>query len=166
VEPVGLVRLGWAFVALWNTGGRPLAVERAGFQYLAVVKGAEELRVMRAMVVFDAPIEAAVDGPTYKLYTPLGPMLAAGINPFDLVEAVAITTGGREWLSPPQPLIKLIPPVASAERFREGLENLRDSSEAPPVVGNELALHVEQPYLMDEPVDGGRSSRGGEPSTS
>lgn len=153
VEPVGLIRLGWACIAFWNTGGRPLAIERAGFQYLAIDKQSGQLRVMRAMLQIKSPIEAAVDGPTHKLYTPLGPMLASGISPVDVVEALCITTGGREWLSPPQPLIASIPPVGSAERFNEGLEQLRSSSEAPPVVGNEISLAIEEPYLVDTPPD-------------
>jgi len=78
-------------------------------------------------------------------------MLAAGIHPFDLVEGIAITTGGREWLSPPQPLIKSVPPVSTAQQLSEGLKQLRDSAEAPPVVGNEVGLHREDPYLLDEP---------------
>jgi hypothetical protein len=153
VEPVGLVQLGWACVAFWNTGGRPLAVERAGFQYLALQKDTGEPCVMRAMINIGTPIEAAVDGPTKKVYTPLGPMLAAGIHPFDLVEAIAITTGGREWCSPPQPLMKSVPSVSTAKQLSQGLEQLRESAEQPPVVGSEVGLHREDPYLLDEPPD-------------
>jgi len=153
VEPVGFIRLGWACVAFWNTGGRSLSVERVGFQFLAIDKSSGEPRVMRAMLQLDRPIEAAVDGATHKVYTPLGPMLVAGISPFDYVEALAITTGGREWVGPPQPLIASIPPVASVEVFKEGLEALRGSSESPPIVGDEISLRVEEPYLVDSPPD-------------
>lgn len=110
---------------------------------------------MRAMIQMDASVEATVDGPTHKLYTPLGSMLAAGIHPFDLVEAVAITTGGREWFSPPQPLIASIPSIASPEQFKEGLEQLRNSAEAPPVLENEILLPSEEPFLLDQPPSEG-----------
>ena len=151
VDPVGVVLNGWACVAFWNTGGRPLAVERVGFQYLAVVKGTEDLRVMRAMIHMDTPLESAVDGPSQKVYTPLGPMLATGINPFDIVEAIAITTGGREWISPPNPLIQSIPSHVSGEQLEDGLDRLRQEVDAPPVTGNEVGLLEGRPVLADGP---------------
>jgi hypothetical protein len=151
VEPIGSILNGWAVVALWNTGGRDLAVERAGFQYLAVEKDTENLRVMRAMIHIGTARETLVDGPTHKIYTPLGPMLASGIDPFDIIEAVVVTTGGREWLSPPQPLIQSMPPNVAPDLFRAGLKELRDKAEAPPVLGNEVGLLEEEPYLIDGP---------------
>lgn len=152
VEPVGEIRSAWAIVAFWNQGGRPLAIERVGFQYLALDKASGEPRVMRAMIYLDTPVEAAVDGPTGKIYTPLGPMLAAGIHPLGPLEGVAITTGGREWLSPPQPLIKSLPPVSSADQLSRGLEYLRNSADRPPTVGNEVGLLRDEPFLPDEPL--------------
>lgn len=151
VEPVGAIVAGWACVAFWNIGGRSLAVERAGFQYLAFEKGTEELRMRRAMIYMPTPVEATVDGPTHKLYTPLGPMLAAGISPFGTIEALAITTGGKEWLSPPQPLLQSIPPVGPPELLQTGLERLREEAEAPPLVGYEIGLKEEKPFLVDLP---------------
>jgi hypothetical protein len=151
VEPIGSILNGWAVVAFWNTGGRDLAVERAGFQYLAIEKGTENVRVMRAMIHIEAAREAEVDGPTRKIYTPLGPMLASGINPFDLVEAVVITTGGREWFSPPQPLIHSVPPDVSPELLHAGLERLRDEAESPPVLGGEVGLLEGEPFLIGGP---------------
>jgi hypothetical protein len=151
VEPAGEVLLGWACVAFWNTGGRPLAVERAGFQFSVHDEASGETKVIRAMIHIGTPIEAAVDGPTRKIYTPLGPMLAAGISPFDLVQAVAVTAGGREWLSPPNPLIQSIPPIVSPELLAKGLERLRDLAESPPRLGSEIGLLPEEPYLIDAP---------------
>jgi hypothetical protein len=150
VEPVGALLQGWAAVAAWNTGGRSLAIERVGFQYLAVVRGTEEVRVMRAMIHMERPVTAAVDGPTQKIYTPLGPMLAGGINPFDMVEALVVTTGGREWFSPAQPLIQSVPTLVGPDLFKTGLEQLRNEAEAPPQAGDELALLQEDPFLPDE----------------
>lgn len=149
VTPVGAIVNGWACVALWNKGGRPLAVERAGFRYLASVKGTDEIQEMRAAILLEGPTEAAVDGPTKKLYTPLGPLLAAGVNPFDALEAFATTTGGKEWFSPLQPLIQSIPPVMSVDLLRDGLQRLRDDAEKPPVVGNEIGLKEEHPFLPE-----------------
>lgn len=153
VEPVGTIIHGWACVALWNKGGRSLAVERAGFRYMARVKGTDEIQEMRAAILLEEPIEMTVDGPTRKVYTPLGPLLATGVNPFDILEAFAITVGGREWFSPPQPLIQSIPPVMSADLLRDGLQRLRDDAEKPPVVGNEVGLKEEQPLLPESIPD-------------
>lgn len=151
VEPVGAITHGWACVAFWNTGGRSLAVERAGFQYLAIEKGTDKLLTRRAMIYMETPREAAVDGPTFKLYTPLGPMLAAGISLFGEVEALAITTGGREWMSPPQPLLQSMPPMVTHDLLKTGLERLRDDGEAPPLIGREIGLKEETPFLVDIP---------------
>ncbi len=154
VEPVGSISHAWACVMFWNTGGRSLAVERVGFQYLAVERETADLRVMRAMILVDAPIEAAVDGPSRKVYTPLGPMLAAGINPFDVLEGVAITTGGREWISPPSPLIQSIPSSVSHDQLGNGLNRLRNEAETPPATGNEIGLLEEEPFLVGESWQG------------
>lgn len=105
---------------------------------------------MRAAILIEDPIELAVDGPSRKLYTPLGPLLAAGFHPAGFVEAVAITTGGREWFSPSQPLIQSVPSVMTPALLREGLQQLKDEAEKPPVVEDEIALHAERPFLPDE----------------
>jgi hypothetical protein len=149
VDPVGDILLGWACIAFWNSGGHDLSVERAGFQYLVQAPGEPEPHTTRAMIHLDSPLESRVDGPTQKIYTPLGPMLAAGVNPFAVLEAFVVTTGGREWFAPPQPLIQSVPPVSSADQLRTGLERIRDAADIPPMVGRELALAREKPQLID-----------------
>lgn len=149
IEPEGEILMGWACVAFWNAGGRDLSIEQVGFRYRAVTEGGDE-RPMRAKILLDEPLKAAVDGPTQKVYTPLGPMLAAGISLFLPLEAFATTTGGHEWLSPPQPLVQSMPPVSSTEQVQRGLERLREEAQPPPLVGNEIGLAREKPRLIDE----------------
>lgn len=155
VEPVGEITHGWACIAFWNKGGRALAVERADFTFS---RGEEahrgsiiELRQIRAKIILDAPIELPVDSPTRKIYTPLAPMLAAGIDPFSMIRAILTTTGGKEWLSPLLPLIQSVPPNVSRGQLSKGLEELKARAEVPPRVGNEIALSSEAPFLPDPP---------------
>jgi hypothetical protein len=154
VEPVGEIQSAFAAVTFWNTGGRELAVERIGFRFTVTVAGDGATRQMRAEIMLEAAIEAKVDGPSHKIYTPLGPMLAAGINPFALVEPFAVTTGEREWSAPPQPLIHSLPPMTSNEQLGKGLARLRDEAEPPPIVGEQIALKQELPVLPGEDVEG------------
>lgn len=137
----------------WNKGGRALAIERADFVFSTneqVLRGAVvELRQLRAKIVLGAPIELPVDSPTQKVYTPLGPMLAAGIDPFSMIRAVLTTTGGKEWLSPALPLIQSVPPNVTPEQLSAGLEGLKSHAEVPPRVGGEIALSLEEPFLPD-----------------
>jgi hypothetical protein len=153
IDPVGEITHGWACIASWNKGGRPLAIERAEFQVrvgaTAVRDGAVEPRQVRAQILLGSPIEMAVDSPTQKIYTPLGPMLAAGINPFSPIHAVVTTTGGRKWLSPAIPLIQSIPPNISPAQLKAGLERLRMNTDRPPVLGDEIALKREEPFLPE-----------------
>jgi len=150
VEPVGALLGGWAAVVVWNTGGRSLAIERAGFRYLALGRETNEPHIMRAIIHMENPVTAAVDGPSQKVYTPLGPMMASGINPFDMVEAFVITTGGKEWFSPAQPLIRAVPPIVGPELLKKGLAQLRDEADPPPKMEDEIALLQEDPFLLNE----------------
>ena len=109
---------------------------------------------MRAEILLKAAIEAKVDGPSHKIYTPLGPMLAAGINPFAPVEAFAVTSGEREWSAPAQPLIYALPPMTDNAQLGKGLARLRDVAEPPPIVGEQIALKQELPVLPGEDVEG------------
>jgi hypothetical protein len=165
------VRLAWAAVGVYNGGGRPLAVEHVGFRYgvryvgrlphevrekveaAAAETGKEPTVVMehRAEISLNDPIPLPVDGPSHKIYTPLGPVLAAGINPFVPLQAFAITTGGREWLSPAQPLVQTPPPAMTMERVADGLRRLAESSEPPPESGGLVWLTREEPHLIEEP---------------
>lgn len=89
-EPVGELTGAFASVQFWNTGGRPLAVERVGFRFLAEAPDGS-LQKRRAEILLEAPVEAQVDGPSHTIYTPLGPMMAGGISPFGELEAFALT---------------------------------------------------------------------------
>jgi hypothetical protein len=151
-EPVGEIQSAFASIQFWNSGGRALAVERVGFRFTAAAPDGE-LREMRAEILLDGAIEAKVDGPSHKIYTPLGPMLAAGISPVGAVEAFALTTGGRCWSAPAQPLIRSLPPVMTNEQLGEGLARLREEAEPPPIVGAQIALHQELPLLPGEGVE-------------
>lgn len=151
LEPdLGHVLAGYACVGFWNTGGRSLAVERVGFRFY-VDEPAPGRPIERvAYIHMDQPIEAKVDGPSHQVYTPLGPMLAAGIDPFDLLEAFAITTGGKEWAAPMQPLIFSLPPGLSAEEFSNDLVGLREAADRPPMVGNQVPLKPAEPVLPED----------------
>jgi hypothetical protein len=150
-EPVGTVTGAFASVQFWNIGGRALAVERVGFHFLAEAPDGS-LRKRRAEILLEAPIEARVDGPSHTVYTPLGPMMSAGISPFGEVEAFAATAGGRSWSAPLQPLIHTLPPLVTDEQLGEGLTRLREEADPPPVVGEQIALHQVLPVLPEEGV--------------
>lgn len=156
LEPdLGHVLAAFACIDFWNTGGRSLAVERVGFRFYvdAPAPGQPIMRV--ASIQLGKPIEASVDGPSHQIFTPLGPMLAAGIEPFDLLEAFAVTTGGKEWSAPMQPLVFSLPPGLSAEEFSNDLVRLRDEADRPPMVGDQIPLKPAEPVLPDEEVAGG-----------
>jgi hypothetical protein len=164
------VRLAWAAVGVYNGGGRALAVEHVGFRYgvryvrelpdeireqveaTAAETGNEPAVVMehRAEISLTEPIPLPVDGPSHKIYTPLGPMLAVGINPFVPLQAFAITTGGREWFSPPQALVQAPPPGVTLERLADGLRRLAGSSDRPHEAEGLVWLMREEPHLLNE----------------
>jgi hypothetical protein len=98
-----------------NPDGRALAVERIGMECIA----GREPRI--AEVNLDEPIELPVDGPQRKVYTPLGPILAAGVVPSSTVRPFAVTTGERWWCADPQQLVMLVPPGVVPEHFAEDL---------------------------------------------
>lgn len=148
-DPVGEVTDAFASVQFWNTGGRALAVERVGFRFLAEAPDGS-LRKRRAEILLKVPIGAEVDGPSHTVYTPLGPMMAAGISPFGELEAFAVTTGGRNWSAPLQPLIHSLPTLLTEEQLSKGLARLREQSDKPPAVGEQIALHQEIPVLPGE----------------
>jgi hypothetical protein len=150
LEPVGEIVAGYACISVWNIGGRPLAVERLGFRIPLPANEIGGPFELRALIALESPIEAAVDGQSHQVFTPLGPMLAAGIDPFDLLEAFAVTTGDRDWAAPLQPLIFSRPPGMSAELLQRGLERLREGAERPPRVGDQIALTSAEPVLPDE----------------
>jgi hypothetical protein len=153
VEPVGEIESAFAAVTFWNIGGRALAVERIGFRFTVVEPEDGATHQLRAEIMLEAAIEAKVDGPSHKVYTPLGPMLAAGISPFGLVEAFAVTTGERDWSASPQPLIYALPPTTDKEQLGKGLARLRDEAETPPIVGEQIALKRELPMLPGEDAE-------------
>ena len=95
--------------------------------------------------------ELPVDGPTRKVYTPLGPLLAAGIDPLSPIEAFAVTTGERWWFSPLQPLLGSPVPGIGPAALAEGLGALRNEATLPPSADRLIFLHPEHPYLPDEP---------------
>src|SRR4051794_32928705 len=71
----GRITHGWAVIVFWNRGGRPLAVEHAGFEWVVsevLRETAVRVATRRAEVHLEDPIELPVDGPTRKVYTPLG----------------------------------------------------------------------------------------------
>ena len=137
------VALAWWIVAVRNPGGRALAVERIGMECVA----GGEPRV--AEVNLDEPIELPVDGPQRKVYTPLGPILAAGVVPFSTVRPFAVTTGGKWWYAEPRPLVMLVPPGVVPEHFAENLGKLMEASEPAPLHGQMMFLAPDQPRLIE-----------------
>lgn len=156
----GEVTHGWASVALLNRGGRPLAVERVGFEWFAPdsERTAEledpdqeglHLWERNAAIPLEEPIELPVDGPTRNVYTPLGPLIACGLNPTAPIRAFAVTAGGRWWHSPLQPLVTRVPPGSTAEQLTEGLKRLVDDAEPPPKANGLIWLSREEPFLPE-----------------
>lgn len=122
-------------------------MERVGFRF-GVEEAAPERPFLReASIHLEESIEVGVDGPSHQVFTPLGPMLAAGIDPFDLLEAFVVTTGGKEWFAPMQPLIFSLPPGLSAQEFSDDLVRLRDEADRPPMVGDQIPLMPAEPVL-------------------
>lgn len=152
-EP-GEITHGWACVRAWNSGGRDISVEHVGFQYLAQIRSGsnskQALAEMRAEITLNEPFLLAADGPSVKVYTPLGPLLVDGVSPVHPIQAFAITTGDREWMSVEQPLLSSLPPTSSLEQLERGLDHLRDTAEQPPVAGNLIWLNREEPFLPEE----------------
>lgn len=160
-DPIGAVTHAWAFVQFWNTGGRPIAVERAGFKYYVSTDlgdGVMGLKETWAEIAISKPIELPVDGPSAKVHTPLGPMLAAGIDPVSDVYAYAITAGDREWEGSPQPLVQSLLPPMTPELLLDGLEALTLEAELPPKIGHLISLRQEGPYLPPDDFNDGASS--------
>lgn len=146
---------GWALVAVWNTGGRPLAVERVGFRYnvfdAASDEGVLHIWQYHAHIALGDPIELPVDGPTRKIYTPLGPILAAGIDPTASLEAFAVTTGDHWWISPPQALIQALPPGMNEDQLGAELTKLKAAAEVPPSHDRQVYLRATLPIPLADP---------------
>jgi len=136
LEP-GEILGAWLLVGLWNRGRRSVTVERAGLEFFY------QWQEGTALHMYDRPshvefalggraIELSPDGPRHRLYTPLGPLLAIGIDPiFEPVWAWAHTTNGRKWTGPSAPILRYMPPRATPEQVEAGLQRLRDASEPP-----------------------------------
>lgn len=150
-EP-GTVTLAWAVVEFWNTGGRPLSVEHAGFRYFTLYEDGSPRNEYRMEVPLGSPVELPVDGPSRKVTTPIGPMLKAGLDPLSPVQAFAVTTGDLEWFGPPEPLVRAVPPFSTLERLMGDLAKLAEAAELPPSVGGLVWLMPEEPYLPDRPL--------------
>lgn len=152
----GEVNLAWALVRLVNTGGRPIAVEHVGFKY-NIEQPNDPVSMdteRRAEIFLESAITLPVDGASESVYTPLGPMLAAGISPVHEITAFALDSRGHEWEGIPQPLLRWIPPISTPEQLFSGLERIGAESESAPTAGNLLWLQREQPYLPDPETTG------------
>lgn len=143
----------WAFVNFWNIGGRPLAAERVGFTYLVTNDQSGKslspsaYHEHRLDIHLDGAIELPVDGPSHRVSTPLGPLLKAGMDPHSLIRAFVITTGDKEWVSPPQGLLGNLPPMTTRDQLANALHRLADDAALPAIVGQMAALVREEPYL-------------------
>jgi len=138
----------WVYVMAWNTGGRALSLEHCGFSWLSEgdVKTFErqqglkmdpgarlwnEHRAEINMLGVDA-IEVSPDGPTVKVMTRIGPLLALGLDPLgDDVAPFVVTAAERYWWGRPGPLLPRIPADVSREHVAEALARIRDEAERP-----------------------------------
>jgi hypothetical protein len=136
-ETRGEILNAWLLVRVWNNGGRPLAVERVGLHFFRSweEENAIHVDVHPSYIEFalqGQAIELAPNGPSHRLYTPLGPLLKIGIDPIDEpVWAWARTTNGREWTDRMHPILQLPPPGSTPEQVGAGLRRLRDEAEPP-----------------------------------
>jgi hypothetical protein len=148
----GEVTHAWAFITFWNSGGRALSVERAGFRYHVGQWEGEKLLQMHehvAAIPLDEPIELPVDGPSRRVSTPLGALLASGVDAFSPIEAFAVTTADRQWLSPPRALIRGVPPATTKQQLDAGLNKLTEEAELPPAADWLVWLPREDPFLPE-----------------
>jgi hypothetical protein len=157
-DEAGEVTGGWACVAIRNTGGRPVHVERAGFRWFEEERTGSVLHMheRRAEIALGDSIELPVDSPLTKIYTPLGPLLACGLNPVADVEAFAVPQSSGTKYSPIQTLLKSVPSVSKPDQVGTGLIALRDGAERPPKVDGVFALQRDNPGLPEDgpPVPG------------
>jgi hypothetical protein len=149
-EP-GTVTLAWATVEFWNAGGRPLAVQHAGFSYSTFFEDGTPRSEYRMEIAMSGAKELPVDGPSQKVTTPLAPMMAAGLDPFSPVQAFVVTTGDQAWFGPLEPLVHYVPPF-SRERLIDDFVNLTEAAEVPPAVEGLIWLMPEEPYLPEGPL--------------
>jgi hypothetical protein len=147
----GEITHAWAGVAFWNIGGRALSAEKVGIYFHAIVDDGHEQR--NAAIPLDDPIDAPVDGPTRVVYTPLGPLLAAGLDLGAPTAGFVQTAGQRQWLSSLTPLVTDTPPGSTPEQLGAGLRRLRNEAETPPIHQGLVWLTQEDPYLPSEPPD-------------
>lgn len=134
--------------ALTGTAGVVLAVRRevvSNRRRLVVAPGVN-LTLSRT-----DPPEVRLAWAAVQVYNGGGrPLAAAGISAFGPLEAFAITTGGRTWFAPPQPLVQAPPPGMTLEQVAEELNGLRDRSDQPHEVEGLVWLNREDPRLVNE----------------
>jgi hypothetical protein len=154
-DPVGLVTQAWAGVFLRNAGGRPIAVEHVGLEFMLPVDERDDsptMMMVRGEIYLEEPIEPTPDGPIRRVYTHVGPLSAAGFDPLSpLTRAWAMTSDGREWRGPAEPWIQQIPPGSTEELVGLGLSELARRAEPPPAAGGLVWLEKVTPVLPDGP---------------
>jgi hypothetical protein len=141
-DPPGLRDM-WIYVMVTNTGRRDIAVEHVGWEWPAhhetLDSGQRIFNAYRAELPLEEPVLLKADGAPVKFATPVGPLLALGLDPLtDDIWPVAFTDGGNTgWRGPMGCLAQNPPPKIVADRLRADLQRLAREAEPPSLMGRE-----------------------------
>jgi hypothetical protein len=141
-DPPGL-RAMWIYVMVTNTGRRDIAVEHVGWEWAVhretLDSGQRIFDAHRAELPLEQPMLLKPDGAPVKFTTPVGPLLALGIDPFsDETWPVAFTHGGNtDWRGPVGCIAQNPPPRIPVDRLRADLERLAHQAEPAKLMGRE-----------------------------
>lgn len=155
----------WLTVRVVNRGGRTVSVERLGVEWIHTWQEGRELHIdmvprIAEISLGGAFLELRPNAPSQRASTPLGPLLAEGVDPFETeLWAWAHTADGREWRGPAHPVVipgSPPPPGLTWERLRECFERLRNEATrtAPPQLERKfLVLALEEPAFTESGQD-------------
>ena len=152
----------WLTIRVVNSGGRVVSVERVGLEWFRSWEEGHALHGEMASTVAEIALDGGFmelrpNAPSQRVSTPLGPLLAEGVDPFDEpLWAWGHTSDGREWRGPPHPIVLPgvpPPPGVTWDSVRAGFARLREEAEAigqPHPERRFLVLAREEPQLPAE----------------
>jgi hypothetical protein len=140
----------WVSAMAWNTGHRPLSIEHVGFEFI-VPRSREQLAEVGVKVdPGDRPtwinirfeialngetIEVVPDGPSVKVWTRIGPILDAGVDPTTtLARSFVVTVPETYWWSEEGPLLPVPPQGRDPEVTEAELAHLSGEENTEPMV--------------------------------
>jgi hypothetical protein len=156
----------WLTLRVVNRGGRVVSIERLGVEWIRHWEEGRAIHIDVVPVVAEIALSGAFlelrpNAPSQRVSTPLGPLLAQGVDPFeDDLWSWGHTADGREWRGPPHPIVLPVPPPPglSWDRVREGFLRLQEEAEAvaPPQLDRKfVVLAPEVPRLIEPDEEAG-----------